>query len=166
LACLNTGVRITYVMGKDREMPSLLGLLHGRYATPHYGVLALAVVSALFGAYGVLSADNLLQITLASNAGTFLVYGMTNVIVIVAFASRPGRNLVKHLVVPLVGALANLAMLAAIILMSISSGGTTQSDTLIAIGIVCVWIVAGGVWLAVNSAAQRRPVVGEASASG
>ena len=61
LACLNTGVRITYVMGRDREVPGILGLLHGRYATPHYGVLALAGVSAVIGAYGVLSADNLLQ---------------------------------------------------------------------------------------------------------
>ena len=34
LACLNTGVRITYVMGRDKEMPSILGLLHGKYATP------------------------------------------------------------------------------------------------------------------------------------
>ena len=50
LACLNTGVRITYVMGRDKEMPSILGLLHGKYATPHYGVLALAVVSMAFGA--------------------------------------------------------------------------------------------------------------------
>src|SRR6202142_3263919 len=55
LACLNTGVRITSVMGRDKEMPSLLGLLHGKYATPHYGVIALTVVSAVLGGYAVLS---------------------------------------------------------------------------------------------------------------
>ena len=35
LACLNTGVRVTYAMAKDKEMPGILGLLHGKYATPH-----------------------------------------------------------------------------------------------------------------------------------
>jgi APA family basic amino acid/polyamine antiporter len=93
LACLNTGVRITYVMGRDKEVPGLLGMLHFRHATPHYGVIALAVISAVLGGYAVLSADNLLQITLASNTGTFLVYGMTNAIVLFAFggaqAERP-----------------------------------------------------------------------------
>ena len=54
LACLNTGVRITYSMSKDKEMPSVLGLLHGRFATPHWGVWILVLVSAAFGAYGVL----------------------------------------------------------------------------------------------------------------
>src|SRR5665213_2107619 len=29
LACLNTGVRVTYAMAKDKEMPGILGLLHG-----------------------------------------------------------------------------------------------------------------------------------------
>ena len=64
-------------MGRDGEMPSILGLLHGKFATPHFGVLILAVVSGAIGAYGVLSVDNLTQITLASNTGTFLMYGMT-----------------------------------------------------------------------------------------
>ena len=166
LACLNTGVRITYVMGRDREMPSLLGILHGRYATPHYGVLLLAVVSALLGAYGVLSADNLLQITLASNTGTFLVYGLTNAIVLVAFAGRDDRHPLKHVVVPVLGLVANLAMLGAVLFASITAGGSTQTDTVIALAIVAVWIVAGAVWLVVNSAAQRRSLFVEARASG
>ncbi|GAC1579085.1 MAG: APC family permease [Candidatus Dormibacteria bacterium] len=159
LACLNTGVRITYVMGRDKEMPSLLGLLHGKYATPHYGVLALAVVSAGFGAYGVLSADNLLQITLASNTGTFLVYGMTCIITIVAFSHRAEKSIVKHVLVPGLGALANIAMLGAVVYQSITAGGTTATDTLIALAIVGAWIVAGAIWLGVSSAARKTPVL-------
>jgi amino acid transporter len=159
LACLNTGVRITYVMGRDKEIPGILGLLHGKYATPHYGVLALAVLSAALGAYGVLSADNLLQITLASNTGTFLVYGMTNVIVIVAFAGRAGRSLFKHIVIPTVGAIANIAMLGAVILASVSAGGSTQTDTLIALGIVVAWVVVGLVWLVAGSSARKQSVL-------
>jgi amino acid transporter len=159
LACLNTGVRITYVMGRDKEVPSILGMLHGKYATPHFGVLVLAVISAAFGAYGVLSADNLLQITLASNTGTFLVYGLTNLVVLVAFAGRPEKSFVKHTLVPVLGALANIAMLLAVIYESVSAGGSTATDTIIALGIVAAWIVAGVIWMMVNSAAGKKSIL-------
>ena len=159
LACLNTGVRITYVMGRDREMPSLFGLLHHRHATPHYGVVVLTVCSALLGAYGVLSADNLLQITLASNTGTFLVYGMTNAIALVAFAARPGRSIGKHVVIPLVGLVANIAMLLAVMLESLTAGGSTQRDTVIALVIVAAWIAVGAGWLMWNSASSKRAIL-------
>ncbi len=159
LACLNTGVRITYVMGRDGEVPSVLGLLHGRFATPHFGILALAGVSAVIGAYGVLSADNLLQVILASNIGTFLVYGMTNLLVVIAFWHRRERNAVKHVFVPGLGLFANIAMLLAILGMSLGSAGPTQSDTLIALGVVAVWIVVGAGWLVVNSRASRRSLL-------
>jgi amino acid transporter len=159
LACLNTGVRITYVMGRDKEVPGILGMLHFRHATPHYGVIALAMVSAVLGGYAVLSADNLLQITLASNTGTFLVYGMTNAIVLFAFGGVHKRNLIKHVVIPIAGLLANIAMLGGVIFMSVSSGGSTQTDTLIALAIVGVWIVVGAVWLVFNSASTKTSLL-------
>ena len=159
LACLNTGVRITYVMGRDKEMPSILGTLHGRYATPHYGVLALAGVSAVVGAYGVLSADNLLQTILASNVGTFLVYGMTNLIVIFAFWHRAERNAAKHILVPILGTVANLAMLFAVVGLSIASGGSTQADTVLALGFDAAWVAIGAVWLVANSRSTNRSVL-------
>ena len=159
LACLNTGVRITYVMGRDKEVPGILGMLHFRHATPHYGVIALAIVSAVLGGYAVLSADNLLQITLASNTGTFLVYGMTCALVLVAFGGQHKRNVVKHVIVPLLGMLANIGMLVGIVYMSVSAGGSTQTDTLIALGIVGVWIVVGAAWLLINSAATKTSLL-------
>jgi amino acid transporter len=159
LACLNTGVRITYVMGRDKEVPGILGMLHFRHATPHYGVIALTIVSAILGGYAVLSADNLLQITLASNTGTFLVYGMTNAIVLLAFGGQYKRNFLKHVVVPVAGLIANIAMLAGVIIMSVSSGGSTQTDTLIALGIVAIWIIVGAVWLVFNSAANKKSLL-------
>ena len=110
LACLNTGVRVTYAMAKDSEMPSILGLLHGKFATPHGGVWVLTGVSALLGIYGVnpASADNVTQITLASNFGTFLVYGFSCLIAITAFAHRHDKHIFKHYIVPAVGALMNV----------------------------------------------------------
>jgi amino acid transporter len=159
LACLNTGVRITYVMGRDKEVPGLLGMLHFRHATPHYGVIALAIISAVLGGYAVLSADNLLQITLASNTGTFLVYGMTNALVLVAFGRRHRRNVLKHVIIPVAGLVANIAMLGAVVVMSVSAGGSTQTDTLIALGAVVVWIIVGAIWLVFNSASTQTSLL-------
>src|SRR5579883_2257251 len=93
LSCLNTGVRVTYAMGKDTELPVVFGFLHGRFRTPHVGVIVLTAISAVIGSYGVLNANNLTQVTLISNVGTFLLYGMTCIICIIAFAGVVGRNI-------------------------------------------------------------------------
>jgi APA family basic amino acid/polyamine antiporter len=159
LACMNTAVRVSYVMGKDKELPSILGVLHGRYATPHWGIWVLVVLSAILGGYGALNVDNLTKITLASNTGTFLVYGLTNLVALVAFAGRPSANMFKHVVIPVLGFLANLVMLAFVVKLSISAGGNTQTDTLVALAMVVVWIVIGVVWLLFNSASNRQPIL-------
>lgn len=150
LACLNTGVRVTYAMAKDKEMPSILGLLHGKYATPHGGVFVLTAVSALFGIYGVKSVNTLTQITLASNTGTFIVYGMSCIICLVAFASRHDRNVLKHYVIPGVGALMNIGELLGVVYLAVKAGGDSSKNAYIALGMVGVWIVAGFVWVALN----------------
>jgi basic amino acid/polyamine antiporter, APA family len=49
LACLNTGARVTYAMGKDEEVPGHFGLLHGKTLTPHRSIWTLAVLSAIIG---------------------------------------------------------------------------------------------------------------------
>jgi amino acid transporter len=146
-------------MGRDKEVPGILGMLHFKHATPHYGVIALALVSAVLGGYAVLSADNLLQITLASNTGTFLVYGMTCALVLVAFGHNHKRNLVRHVIIPVLGLVANLGMLAGVVYMSVSAGGSTQTDTLIALGIVGVWILIGAAWLVLNSASNKQSLL-------
>jgi len=159
LACLNTGVRITYAMSKDKELPSVFGLLHGRFATPQWGIWILVIVSAVFGAYGVLNVDNLTQITLASNTGTFLIYGLTNLICLVAFWSRAGANLMKHKIVPLLGFLANLMMLVGVVVLSFKAGGSTSRDTIIALGMVVVWLGVGVVWFVLNTKKQGHEVL-------
>jgi len=150
LACLNTGVRVTYAMARDREMPSVLGLLHGRYATPHGGIVVLTAVSALIGIYGVHNVDNLTQITLASNIGTFLVYGMTCLVAVVAFASRHDRQVVKHLALPGLGLVMNVAELLGVVYLAVASGGSSSTDALKAIGVVVAWAVIGVVWAVAN----------------
>ena len=159
LACLNTGVRITYAMSKDKELPSIFGLLHGRFATPQWGIWVLVIVSAIFGAYGVLNVDHLTQITLASNTGTFLIYGFTNLICLIAFWSRPGANFVKHKVVPLLGFLANLMMLIGVVVLSFKAGGSTSHDTVIALAMVLIWLAVGVVWFVINTRQQGHELL-------
>ena len=159
LACLNTGVRITYAMSKDKELPSVFGLLHGRFATPQWGIWVLVAVSAAFGAYGVINVDHLTQITLASNTGTFLIYGLTNLICLVAFWSRPVANFMKHKIVPLLGFLANLMMLVGVVILSFKAGGSTSRDTILALAMVVVWLGVGVVWFVLNTRKQGREVL-------
>jgi amino acid transporter len=49
LSCINTGARVTYAMGRDEEMPSHFGLVHGRTLSPHRAIWTLVVISAVIG---------------------------------------------------------------------------------------------------------------------
>jgi amino acid transporter len=53
LSCINTGARVTYAMGRDEEVPSHFGLLHGRNLSPHRAIWTLAVLSAIIGIISV-----------------------------------------------------------------------------------------------------------------
>jgi len=157
LACLNTGVRVTYAMAKDKEMPSILGLLHGEFATPHMGIWILVAVSAGLGVFGAnpKQVDNLTQITLASNTGTFLVYGLTCLIAIVAFASRHDRHTMKHYLIPGLGALMNIAELLGVVYIAVNGSGTSPGDAYKALGIVILWCVLGVIWVALNPSGKH-----------
>jgi APA family basic amino acid/polyamine antiporter len=153
LACLNTGVRITYSMSKDKEMPSLLRFLHGKYATPHTAIIVLTIISAAIGAYAAnpYQVDNLTQITVASNSGTFLVYGATCLIALIAFASHRDKHPVKHLLIPAVGAIMNVLELLGVMYVGFSEGtGTTPGNYTKAIGIVVIWCIVGFIWVKFN----------------
>ncbi|HLX69997.1 MAG TPA: APC family permease [Verrucomicrobiae bacterium] len=49
LSCLSTGARVTYAMGRDEEVPSHFGLLHGKTLSPHRAIWTLATLSAILG---------------------------------------------------------------------------------------------------------------------
>jgi basic amino acid/polyamine antiporter, APA family len=53
LACMNTGARVTFAMGRDEELAGNLGQLHGKNLTPHVAVWTLAVISAIIGIFGI-----------------------------------------------------------------------------------------------------------------
>jgi protein-S-isoprenylcysteine O-methyltransferase Ste14 len=84
---------------------------------------------------------------------------MTNLICLVAFWGRPGANFMKHKVIPSLGFLANLMMLVGIVILSFKAGGSTSRDTILALGMVLVWLAVGIVWFVHNTRKQGHEVL-------
>src|SRR3990170_4619358 len=150
LACLNTGVRVTYAISRDTEVPEPLGKINLRYGTPAIGVWVLTAVSAAIGAFGVLSLRNLTAVMLLSNFGTFLLYGVTCIIAVVAL-SKERRSIISKYVIPIAGFAANMVMMGAVILLGFIGGGDTQWAAFVAIAVTAIWMLIGLAYFAANS---------------
>ncbi|MDQ2885771.1 MAG: APC family permease [Chloroflexota bacterium] len=159
LSCLNTGVRVTYAMGKDTELPTVFGFLHGRYRTPHIGVIVLTALSAIIGSYGVLNVNNLTQVTLVSNIGTFLLYGMTCIICVIAFAGVVGRSVFSTVIAPVLGAVLNIGMLIGVIFYAITAGGSSQINTIVAGVFSIAWLIIGFGYLYIRKLVAGIPIL-------
>ena len=138
LSCINTGARVTYAMGKDKEVGGNFGGLHTTNLTPHRAIWTLATISAVIGCIAVVLAfgdgaapsataiaalpqgfwssfgytthekmaalpNSLLTVTLASNFGTFLLYGLSCATCMVAYAKHPKYSLLRHGIIPVFG---------------------------------------------------------------
>jgi amino acid transporter len=53
LACMNTGARVTYAMGKDDEAPEHFGMLHAKTLSPHRALKTLSFITAVIGVVSV-----------------------------------------------------------------------------------------------------------------
>ena len=160
LSCLNTAVRVSYAMAQDDEMPEFLGVLHGRFATPHRALWVLVGVSFVIAAIGVQSVVGLTGITLASNLGTFVLYGLTCVWTIVAFVERHDRHLVRHLSVPVLGLIANVMMISAILYLAIIGSADTLHEAEICMMIAGAWALVTILYVVLTSRRKGRSVVG------
>ncbi len=89
--------------------------------------------------------NSLLTITLASNFGTFLLYGLSCIICMVAYHNHPKFKLVRHLLIPVFGLLANLACMAFYVIGPFMGYGT-KMEPLLALGIALVWGIYGGIY--------------------
>src|SRR5579875_3013489 len=185
LACINTGARVTYAMGRDEEVPEHFGILHGDTLTPHRAIWTLATITAVLGAYaaiyffaggsapddkaiaalphniwyaagmssnGYLSSlpNGLLLVTLVSNFGTFMLYGLTNIICMVAFQEHHEFHGFKHMVVPIFGAVANFACMAFYIIGPLEGIGSAK-EPLMAVAISAIWGIYGAIYFVRNS---------------
>jgi basic amino acid/polyamine antiporter, APA family len=86
---------------------------------------------------------------------------MSCIIALVAFASRHDRHFIKHLAVPGLGALMNVAELFGVVYLAVKAGGDSSKNAFIALAMVGVWIVAGAVWVAVNPRMRGVKLIGE-----
>lgn len=138
LSCMNTAVRVTCGMAEHRELPEFMSFMHGKFSTPHMALWVLVAVSSIIAAIGVRSVVGLTGITLASNLGTFILYGLVCVWTIVAFKSRKDFSLFKHAIIPVMGIIANVVMISAILYLYIIGNADAQSEAKI-----CFWIAGG-----------------------
>jgi nitrogen regulatory protein PII len=84
-------------------------------------------------------------ITLASNLGTFVLYGLTCTWTIVAYRKRKDHNILLHDIVPALGVLANFIMLIAIVYLYAIGNADSKNEAYI------MFVIAGG-WLIVSIA--------------
>jgi len=89
--------------------------------------------------------NSLLTVTLASNFGTFLLYGLSCVTCLVCFHNNPKFKVVRHLVIPALGLLANVACMA-FYLIGPFMGYGTKMEPLLALGIALVWGIYGAIY--------------------
>jgi len=189
LSCLSTGARVTYAMGRDEEVSSHFGLLHGKTMSPHKAIWALAVISAILGiitvtaylggttpavldkhniwySFGIFAPETyaklpntLVVMTLVSNFGTFLLYMITCWIAMVAFKEHHTFNGIKHVVIPVLGLLANLACMLFYLIGPFTVAGMSWKEPYLALGVVGVWGIYGAIYFLKSSKAKGKEIL-------
>src|SRR5271165_1863339 len=107
--------------------------------------------------------NSLLTVTLASNFGTFLLYMLSCIICIVAYHGHPKFNVLRHLIIPVFGLLANLACMIFYVVGPFMGFGT-KKEPLLALGIALVWGLYGGIYFLRSSKTKGRTTLVESRA--
>jgi amino acid transporter len=102
--------------------------------------------------------NGLLLVTLTSNFGTFLLYGLTNIVCIVAYQERHEFHGLKHMVIPVFGAVANFACLAFYIIGPLEGLGSVK-EPLIAVALSVIWGVYGAIYFMRNSKKRGKETI-------
>jgi amino acid transporter len=109
--------------------------------------------------------NTLLLVTLSSNFGTFLLYGLSCVICMVGFHKHPLYSPIKHMLIPLFGIVANLGCMAAYIILPFLGIGT-KPEPLLALGVAAVWALYGGIFFVSSSKKKGRTTLVSERGSG
>ncbi len=138
-----------------------VSLLFGDAAAPADAAIK-ALPQGFWSSLGYMSHDtlaglpnSLLTITLASNFGTFLLYGLSCVICMVAYHRHLKFSVLRHVLIPVFGLLANLGCMA-FYLVGPFMGFGTKMEPLLALGIALVWAIYGGIYFVRSSKASGR----------
>jgi basic amino acid/polyamine antiporter, APA family len=121
-----------------------------------------ALPHGIWSSFGYLTHDKmaalpntLVTITLASNFGTFLLYGLSCVTCIFCFSGHPNFSFLKHMVIPVFGVVANLVCMS-FYLIGPFMGYGTKMEPYLALGIAAVWAIYGGIYFTLNSKKQGK----------
>ncbi len=124
-----------------------------------------ALPQGLWSSWGYLSHDqlaalpnSLLTITLTSNFGTFILYALSCFLCIVAFHGRPDYSVVRHLLIPGFGLIANLVLMGFYVAGPVFGLGTFK-EPLLALGISAVWGIYGAIYFLRSSKAKGKEIL-------
>jgi amino acid transporter len=139
-------------------------LVFGDASAPSDAAIA-ALPHGIFSNFGYLSHDqlaalpnSLLTITLTSNFGTFILYALSCLLCIIAYHRRHDYSVVRHLLVPGFGLLANIVCMAFYLISPVFGLGTFK-EPLLALGISAAWGVYGAIYFIRSSKAKGKAVL-------
>jgi basic amino acid/polyamine antiporter, APA family len=141
----------------------------GDAAAPSDATIA-ALPHGIFSSVGYLSHDklaslpnSLLAVTLTSNFGTFILYALSCLLCIIAFHKREDFNLLKHMIIPGFGLLANLGCMA-FYLIGPTMGYGTAKEPITALIVSALWGLYGAFYFMRSSKAKGKGVLLESKA--
>ena len=121
-----------------------------------------ALPQGFWSSFGYLSHDGMaalpnsfIAVSLASNFGTFLLYMLSCIVCIVGYHNHPNYKPTRHLFIPLFGLLANLACMAAYVVLPFMGIGT-KLEPFTALGVAAIWLIYGGNYFTRSSKATGR----------
>lgn len=130
---------------------AIAALPHGIFSS--FGYSSHATLAAL--------PNSLLAITLTSNFGTFILYALSCLLCIVAFYNREDFSLIRHLLIPGFGLIANLVCMAYYVIGPFFNLGT-KMEPLCALGISGLWGIYGAIYFIRSSQKKGKAVLVEA----
>ena len=133
-----------------------LSVLFGNTAAISDATIA-ALPHGFWSSFGYTSHDtmaklpnSLLALELSSNFGTFLLYGLSCLVCMVAYHKHPNFRFVKHMGIPLFGLLANLICMG-FYLVGPFMGFGTKAEPYVALGVAAVWGIYGAIYFTIAS---------------
>jgi amino acid transporter len=147
------GVSVAFGDGPAPSDATIAALPHGFWSS--FGYTTHDKMAAL--------PNTLLLVALSSNFGTFLLYMLSCFICMVAYYKHANYSVVKHLIIPVLGFLANLVCMATYLIVPFLGIGT-KMEPLLALGVAVCWALYGGVYFLRSNKATGRTTLANASA--
>jgi amino acid transporter len=141
-----------------------VSLVFGDLSAPSDAAIA-ALPHGIFSNFGYLSHDqlaalpnSLLTITLTSNFGTFILYALSCLLCIIAYHRRHDYSVVRHLLIPGFGLLANVVCMAFYLISPVFGLGTFK-EPIVALIISALWGIYGAIYFLRSSKAKGKAIL-------